>query len=278
MTTQDDNRLAKYRAFKALHDQPGTFVIPNPWDAGTARILTALGFKALATTSAGYAFAAGVRDSTGYTNREGLLNNAESIAAATELPVSADLENGFGADPETCAETIVAAGKIGLAGGSIEDSTGDRRASIYDFNQSVERIQAAAEAAQAHSVFLTARAENFINGRKDFDDTLKRLVAYAEAGADAVYAPGLPDLDAIKTVCATLDKPVNVLMGLSGATYTVEELAVAGVKRISVGGSMARAALGEFIRAAEEVRDQGTFTYATRAVADRDAAAYMAKP
>ena len=137
MTTQDDNRLAKYRAFKALHDQPGTFVIPNPWDAGPARILTALGFKALATTSAGYAFAAGVRDSTGYTNREGLLNNAECIAAATELPVSADLENGFGADPETCAETIVAAGKIGLAGGSIEDSTGDRHAPIYDFNQSV---------------------------------------------------------------------------------------------------------------------------------------------
>jgi len=132
------------------------------------------------------------------------------------------------------------------------------------------------EAAQANSVFLTARAENFINGRKDFDDTLKRLVAYAEAGADAVYAPGLPDLDAIKTVCETIDKPVNVLMGLSGATYTVAELADAGVKRISVGGSMARAALGEFIRAAEEVRDQGTFTYATRAVADRDAAAYMA--
>ena len=276
MTTQDDNRLAKYHTFKVLHEQPGTFVIPNPWDAGSARILAALGFKALATTSAGYAFAAGVRDSTGHTNRDGLLANAESIATATELPVSADLENGFGAEPETCAATITAAAAIGLAGGSIEDATGDRSAPIYDFNQSVERIQAAVEAAQANSVFLTARAENFINGRKDFDDTLKRLVAYAEAGADAVYAPGLPDLDAIKTVCETIDKPVNVLMGLSGATYTVAELADAGVKRISVGGSMARAALGEFIRAAEEVRDQGTFTYATRAVADRDAAAYMA--
>jgi len=276
MTTQDDNRLAKYHTFKALHEQPGTFVIPNPWDAGSARILAALGFKALATTSAGYAFAAGVRDSTGHTNRDGLLANAESIATATELPVSADLENGFGAEPETCAATITAAAAIGLAGGSIEDATGDRSAPIYDFNQSVERIQAAVEAAQANSVFLTARTENFINGRKDFDDTLKRLVAYAEAGADAVYAPGLPDLDAIKTVCETIDKPVNVLVGLSGATYTVAELADAGVKRISVGGSMARAALGEFIRAAEEVRDQGTFTYATRAVADRDAAAYMA--
>lgn len=278
MTTAEDNRLAKYQTFKTLHEAPGTFVIPNPWDAGSAKILTTLGFKALATTSAGYAFAAGVRDSTGYTNRDGLLANAADIAAATELPVSADLENGFGDDPEACAETIAAAATIGLAGGSIEDATGDRSAPIYDFNQSVERIQAAVEAAQANSVFLTARAENFINGRKDFDDTLKRLVAYAEAGADAVYAPGLPDLDAIKTVCTTVDKPVNVLMGLSGASYTVAELADAGVKRISVGGSMARAALGEFIRAAEEVRDQGTFTYATRAVADRDAAAYMAKP
>jgi len=257
----DSNKLAKYQTFKALHESPGTFVIPNPWDAGSARILTALGFKALATTSAGYAFSAGFRDSIGYTDRDGLLQNAKTIVDATDLPVSADLEDGFGADPKTCAETIIAAGTIGLVGGSIEDASGDERNPIFDLNQSVERVAAAAEAARGASLLLTARAENYLWGN---------------AGADVVYAPALPDLNAIKTVCETVNKPVNVLMGLAGATYSVSELAEVGVKRISVGGSMARAALGEFIRAAEEVRDQGTFTYSARAIPDKDAAAYMA--
>ncbi len=271
----DSARLARYEAFKLLHESTGTFVIPNPWDAGSAKILTALGFKALATTSAGYAFSAGLRDSVGNTDREGLLQNARQIAEATTLPVSADLEDGFGANPEACAETMLLASKAGLAGGSIEDASGDKRKPVFDFQQSVERVAAAAEAARDCSILLTARAENFICGRPDFDDTLKRLVAYAQAGADVVYAPGLPSLEAIKTVCESVNKPVNVLMGLSGATYSVAELADVGVKRISVGGSMARAALGEFIRAAEEVRDQGTFTYSTKAIPDRDAAAYM---
>ena len=271
----DSARLARYEAFKLLHESTGTFVIPNPWDAGSAKILTALGFKALATTSAGYAFSAGLRDSVGNTDRDGLLQNARQIAEATTLPVSADLEDGFGANPEACAETMLLASKAGLAGGSIEDASGDKRKPVFDFQQSVERVAAAAEAARDCSILLTARAENFICGRPDFDDTLKRLVAYAQAGADVVYAPGLPSLEAIKTVCESVNKPVNVLMGLSGATYSVAELADVGVKRISVGGSMARAALGEFIRAAEEVRDQGTFTYSTKAIPDKDAAAYM---
>lgn len=271
----DSARLARYEAFKLLHESTGTFVIPNPWDAGSAKILTALGFQALATTSAGYAFSAGLRDSVGNTDRDGLLQNARQIAEATTLPVSADLEDGFGANPEACAETMLLASKAGLAGGSIEDASGDKRKPVFDFQQSVERVAAAAEAARDCSILLTARAENFICGRPDFDDTLKRLVAYAQAGADVVYAPGLPSLEAIKTVCESVNKPVNVLMGLSGATYSVAELADVGVKRISVGGSMARAALGEFIRAAEEVRDQGTFTYSTKAIPDKDAAAYM---
>ncbi len=271
----DSARLARYEAFKLLHESTGTFVIPNPWDAGSAKILTALGFQALATTSAGYAFSAGLRDSVGNTDRDGLLQNARQIAEATTLPVSADLEDGFGANPEACAETMLLASKAGLAGGSIEDASGDKRKPVFDFQQSVERVAAAAEAARDCSILLTARAENFICGRPDFDDTLKRLVAYAQAGADVVYAPGLPSLEAIKTVCESVNKPVNVLMGLSGATYSVAELADVGVKRISVGGSMARAALGEFIRAAEEVRDQGTFTYSTKAIPDKDAATYM---
>ncbi len=270
-----NDRRAKYRIFKALHDNPGAFVIPNPWDAGSARILTALGFKALATTSAGYAYAAGVRDSVGDTDKEGLLQNARQIAEATDLPVSADLEDGFGAEPEICAATIREASRTGLVGGSIEDATGDKRNPIFDLNQSVERIAAAAEAAEKCSFLLSARAENYLWGRLDFDDTLKRLVAYAEAGADVVYAPALPDLGAIETVCSAVNKPVNVLMGLSGATYTVAEIADAGAKRISVGGSLARSAMGEFIRAAEEIRDQGTFTYSARAVPDLTIAAYM---
>jgi len=274
---EDNNRRAKFESFKALHDNPGTFVIPNPWDAGSARILTSLGFKALATTSAGYAYAAGFRDSIGKTDKAGLLQNAQQIAEATELPVSADLEDGFGASPEICAATIRDASQAGLVGGSIEDATGDKRNPIFDLNQSVDRVAAAAEEAKKCSFLLTARAENYLWGKPDFDDTLKRLIAYAEAGADVVYAPALPDLDAIKTVCNAVNKPVNVLMGLSGATYTVAEIANAGAKRISVGGSLARSALGEFIRAAEEIRDQGTFTYSARAAPDPTIAAYMRK-
>ncbi|HEX4080036.1 MAG TPA: isocitrate lyase/phosphoenolpyruvate mutase family protein [Rhizomicrobium sp.] len=269
-------REQKFEAFRALHERPGAFVIPNPWNAGTARILAALGFEALATTSAGYAFSVGRRDSSGALTRDEILDNAMSIVEATPLPVSADLEDGFGRAPEACAATIRLAADVGLVGGSIEDATGDPSDPIYDFALAAERIAAAAEAARHCRVLLTARAENFLHGRPDLGDTIRRLQAFAEAGADVLYAPGLPSLDAIREVCASVSKPVNVVMGLKGAAYTVEEQAAAGVKRISVGGSFARAALGAFLRAAREVKDKGSFTYAADAIPHAEIHRYMA--
>jgi 2-methylisocitrate lyase-like PEP mutase family enzyme len=268
-------RDQKYDAFRALHTRPGTFVIPNPWNAGSARILTALGFEALATTSAGYAFSVGRRDSTADVTRDEILENAKEIVESTDLPVSADLEDGFGRSPEMCATTIRLASEIGLAGGSIEDATGDPNAPIYEFQLAVERVAAAVTAARTHKVVLTARAENYLHGRPDLGDTIRRLQAFDEAGADVLYAPGLPSLEAIREVCASVAKPVNVVMGLKGATFSVDELAAAGVKRISVGGSFARAALGAFVRAAREVKEKGTFTYAAEALSHADATAYM---
>lgn len=270
-------RDQKYDAFRALHERPGAFVIPNPWNAGTARILTALGFEALATTSAGYAFAVGRRDGVAGLSREETLENAKSIVDATDLPVSADLEEGFGRSPESCATTIRLAAEVGLVGGSIEDATGNASDPIFDFDLSVERVAAAVKTARECRFVLTARAENFLHGRPDLDDTIHRLHAFAEAGADVVYAPALPSLEAIRKVCAAVDKPVNVVMGLRGAAYSVEQLAAAGVKRISVGGSFARAALGAFVRAAREVRENGTFTYAADAISHADVTAYMAE-
>jgi 2-methylisocitrate lyase-like PEP mutase family enzyme len=270
-------REQKYEAFKALHERKGIFVIPNPWNAGTAKILTALGFEALATTSAGYAFSAGREDSTTSLNRAAVLENAREIVDATHLPVSADLQDGFGPSPEFCAETIRMASAVGLSGGSIEDATGDPDAPIYDFQLAVERVAAAAETAQTHQFLLTARAENFLHDRPNLEDTIKRLQAFAEAGADVLYAPGLPNLKAIREVCSSISKPVNVLMGLQGSTFSVEELAAAGVKRVSVGGSFARAALGAFVRAAREVKDKGTFTYSKDAISHIEVTAYMAE-
>jgi 2-methylisocitrate lyase-like PEP mutase family enzyme len=271
-------RYEKYEAFRALHERPGAFVIPNPWNAGTARILTAMGFEALATTSAGFAFSIGRRDGTAGVTRDEALENAKSIVEATHLPVSADLENGFGRSPDECGKTIRLAADIGLVGGSIEDATGDPNDPIYDFKLSVERVAVAAYAARECGVMLTARAENFLHGRADLDDTIRRLQAYSDAGANVLYAPGLPSLDAIRVACASIAKPVNVLMGLKGATYSVEELAAAGVKRISVGGSLARAALGAFVRAAREIKEKGTFTFAADAISHADVTAYMEKP
>jgi 2-methylisocitrate lyase-like PEP mutase family enzyme len=256
----------KFQQFKALHHTGAPFVIPNPWDAGTARILTSLGFSALATTSAGYAFAVGRLDSAAGLSRAEVLDNARAIVEATDLPVSADLEDGFGAAPETCAETIRLAIDCGLVGGSIEDATGDKKDPIYSFSQAVDRVAAAVEAAKGQPFLVTARAENHLWGRHDLGDTIRRLQSFAEVGADVLYAPGLPDIEAIRTVCSEVGKPVNVVMGLSGAQYTVPQLAEAGVTRISVGGSFARAALGAMMRAAREVLGQGTFTYATDAV------------
>ena len=209
-------------------------------------------------------------------SRDETLANARAIVEATDLPVSADLENGFGDAPKTCAETIRQASATGLAGGSIEDATGDLSRPIYDFHQAVERIAAAAEAASSLPFVLTARAENFLHGRPDLDDTIRRLQAYAKAGAEVLFAPGLKNLESIRTVCAAVGKPVNVLVGLSGATFTVDELAAAGAKRISVGGALARAALGGFLRAAREIKERGAFTFSAEAMPFSEASSYMA--
>ncbi|WP_022729037.1 isocitrate lyase/PEP mutase family protein [Fodinicurvata sediminis] len=269
------DQRSKFEQFRTLHQRPSSFVIPNPWDAGSARLLTSLGFEALATTSAGYAFAKGKRDSLSALGRSEMLDNAAEIVAATHLPVSADLGDGFGADPETCAETIRRAADVGLVGGSIEDATGNPDEPVYEFSQAVDRVRAAADAAQGLPFLLTARAENHLYGRDDLDETIWRLQAFEAAGADVLYAPGLPDLDAIRSVCASVSKPVNVVMGLKGSVYSVAELEEAGVRRISVGGSMARAAFGALMRAAREVKEAGTFTYAADALPGGEIAALM---
>ena len=265
MSTQS----SKGRAFRDLHARPGAFVIPNPWDAGSAKMLAAMGFEALATTSAGFAFSLGKPDTEGAVDRAETLANVRAIVEASDLPVSADLENGFGHAIADVTLTIRLAGEIGLAGGSIEDATGDAARPIYDFGESVERVAAAVEAARAlgYPFTLTARAENLLHGKNDLKDTLRRLEAFADAGADVLYAPGLRTLADIETVAkAVAPKPVNVLMGLAGPAFSVDELARAGVKRISVGSALARAAYGAFLRAAREMREQGSFTFARDAV------------
>jgi 2-methylisocitrate lyase-like PEP mutase family enzyme len=271
MSTRQAERAKKFRA---LHERPGAFVIPNPWDIGTARILAGLGFEALATTSAGLAFTLGRRDSEGAVTREEALAHARAIVEATPLPVSADLENGFGDPPEAAAQTIRLAAGIGLVGGSIEDASGDPTRPIYELSHAVERVTAAVEAARSASFpfTLTARAENFLFGRPDLDDTIRRLQAFEAAGADVLYAPGLPDLQAIRTVCASVTRPVNVL---AGAAFSAEELAAAGVKRISLGSALSRAALGAFLSAAREIAERGTFSFAGRAATFSDIDPFM---
>jgi 2-methylisocitrate lyase-like PEP mutase family enzyme len=256
----------KAALFRSLHERPGAFVIPNPWDAGTAILLAGLGFEALATTSAGLAFTLGRRDGGGVT-REEAITNVQTIAHATSLPVSADLENCYADDPKTAAQTLVLAAEAGAVGGSIEDATGDSSRPIYDLAHSVERVAAAAEAVKAlpFPFVLTARAENFLCGKADLDDTIRRLQAYEKAGADVLYAPALPSFDAIKNVCAALTKPVNVLAG-ARLTLSVAELAAAGVKRISVGSAFNRAALGAFLRAAREIKEAGTVSFIKESV------------
>jgi 2-methylisocitrate lyase-like PEP mutase family enzyme len=262
------SQQVKAERFRLLHERPNAFVIPNPWDAGTAILLAGLGFEALATTSAGRAFALGLRDGGGLT-RDMALANVMAIAEATHLPVSADLENCYADDPAEAAQTLLLAAQAGAVGGSIEDASGDPARPIYNFALAVERVAAAAEAVRRlpFPFTLTARAENFLHGREDLDDTIRRLQAFEQAGADVLYAPALPNLDAIRTVCQSVGKPVNVLAG-ARHTHSVAELAEAGAKRISVGSGLNRAALGAFLRAARELRDGGTVGYL------RDAAPY----
>jgi 2-methylisocitrate lyase-like PEP mutase family enzyme len=256
----------KGKIFRALHEQPGAFILPNPWDVGTARILAALGFKALATTSAGMAFSLGLRD--GQVNRDDVLRHCRLMVAATELPVSADLEKGFGDSPESAAETIVAAAETGLAGGSIEDHTGRPDDPIYPFSLAVERIAAAAEAARRlpRDFVLTARCENFLWNRPDLNETIKRLQAFEKAGADVLYAPGVRGLEATRTLCSAVSKPVNVLMETLDPAIGVKELAEAGARRISTGSALSRVALGAFVNAARELADRGTFDFAKDAI------------
>ena len=259
----------KGAAFAELHKRTEAFIIPNPWDAGSARLLAHMGFEALATTSAGFAFSLGKADNT--VTREEKMAHVAALVAATDLPVSVDLEKGFGDAPGVVAETIrLTAGK-GAVGGSIEDSTGSPENPIYDRALAVARIQAAAEA--AHSLpfpfTLTARAENYLVGRPDLKDTIERLQLYQEAGADVLYAPGLTSRDDITTLVSSLDRPVNILMGMQGVKLTRADLSAIGVKRISVGAALARCALGAFLRAAEEMRDHGTFGFVEDAANSR---------
>ena len=246
-------------AFAELHRREGTFIIPNPWDVGSACLLAHAGFEALATSSAGYAFSIGKAD--GQVGREQTLAHAKEVVAATGLPVSIDLENGFGDAPEDAAETIRLAVAAGAVGGSIEDRT--QRTEIYDRTLAAERIRAAAEVVQSlpFPFMLTARSENYLAGKRDLKDTIERLQMYQEAGANVLYAPGLTTKDEITTLISSVDRPVNVLMGIKGVQLTLADLAAMGVKRISVGGTLARVALGAFLRAAHEMRDHGTFSF-----------------
>ncbi|PWU19569.1 MAG: 2-methylisocitrate lyase [Verrucomicrobia bacterium] len=254
----------KARRFQALHDGPGAFVIPNPWDVGSARILAGLGFKALATSSAASACALGLKD--GELTREEALAHARMIVEATDLPVSADLEKGFGDAPEVVAKTIQLAVEAGLVGCTIEDATRNEARPLYDFNLAVERVAAAAEAAHAlpFPFLLTARAHNLLYPNPSLDETIRRLKAFEKAGADVLFAPGLPDLAAVRTVCAALSKPFNFMVGIKGKSFSVAELAAAGVKRISLATSLYRAAMAGFLEAARETKDTGQFTFLDR--------------
>lgn len=266
----------KGHVFRALHNRDCAFLIPNPWDVGTARLLAHVGFEALATTSAGYAFSAGRLDNT--IDRDEMMAHVRAIAGATDLPVSADLGNGFGDDPKIAATSIGLAAAAGLVGASIEDATGQSSDSLYDLSHATERIRAAAEVAHAlpYTFTLTARAENYLVGQRNLKDTIRRLQAYQDAGADVLYAPGLTSKDDIAAVVSSVDRPVNVLMGLKGVRLDVATLSGIGVKRVSVGSALSRAALGAFLRAAREMRDRGTFTFSEEAVSFADISAIFA--
>ncbi len=251
----------KAERFRTLHEGPNAFLLPNPWDAGSAKALEALGFDALTTTSAGLAWTLGRADGTRSVSRDEALANAKSIVDATSLPVAADLENGYGDDPETVAETVKLAAEAGLVGCSIEDATSRDDRPVYDFDFAVERVAAAAAAARSlpFPFMLVARAENLLQGIDDVDDTIARLQAYEKAGADVLYAPMLPDADAIRRVCNAVSKPVNVLAAGPILKMSVSELAALGVRRISVGSGFARAAFSAFITAAREAKNAGRF-------------------
>lgn len=257
------NTVSRGESFRRLHETDELLVLPNPWDAGTARLFTNMGFSALATTSAGLAFSLGRRDGIAAVSADETFAHAKQIVDATDLPVSADLENGFGDSPSTVAETVRRAGEIGLAGGSIEDATYRPDAPIYDRTLAVERVHAAVEAADAlpDPFTLTARNENFVRDNPDLDDTFWRLEAYERVGAHVLYAPGLPDVDALRDVCARSARPVNFVAGIGAIRMTLEELRGIGVRRVSIGTSFVRTAFAAALDAAREVAQNGTFHY-----------------
>ena len=269
------NQRDKAERFRTLHQGPGAFVIPNPWDGGSARLLAGLGFEALATSSGAAAGVLGRRD--GQISRDEALAQVRIIVAATDLPVSADLEKGFGDSPAIVAETVRLAAEAGLVGCSIEDATGDKDRPLYDFAAAVGRIEAAADVARslAFPFTLTARAENFLRGNPDLDDTIRRLKAFEAAGADVLFAPGLPDLDAVRKLCAAVKKPVNFMVGIKGKSFSVSHLEAAGVRRISLATSLFRAAMTGLFEAASEVKERGTFGYLERSLATADLNQYM---
>jgi 2-methylisocitrate lyase-like PEP mutase family enzyme len=270
-TSQSD----KGNVFRSLHQRPGAFLIANAWDAGSARVLTGLGFAALATSSGASAGVLGKRD--GQVTREEALEHCRAIVSATDLPVSADLEKGFGDAPAAAAETIRLAGGVGLVGGSIEDATGDKDKPLYDAGHATERVAAAVQAARAlpFAFTLTARAEGFLRGQPNLDDVIKRLQAFEKAGADVLMAPGLPDLAAVRAVCAALSRPFNFMAGIKGKSFTVAELEAAGVRRISLATSLYRMAMTGLAEAAREVKDKGTFGYLDRSMNTPDLNAFM---
>ena len=261
--------------FRALHDSPEVFIIPNPWDIGSARILAGLGFKALATSSAAAAASIGRKD--GELTRDEALAHSRAIVGASDLPVSADLEQGFGDAPEVVAETVRLAAGTGLVGCTIEDASRDTARPLYDFDLAVERIAAAVEAARAlpFPFTLTARAHHLLYEPGSLDETIRRLQAYEKAGADVLFAPGLPDLDAVRAVCASVSKPVNFMVGIKGKSFSVSELAACGVRRISLATSLYRAAMTGFLNAVEEIRTQGKFTFLDRSTSTADLNKYM---
>ncbi len=273
------NQADTGRIFRALHERRGIFVMPNPWDAGTAKLFASLGFEALATTSFGLANTLGRVDGTLAVSRDELIANCREIAAATDLPVNADLENGYADDPREAAEIIRMAAEAGVVGGSIEDATGRDDEPIYDFNLAVERVAAAAEAARSlpFPFTFTARAENFLHGRRDLDDTVRRLQAFAKAGADVLYAPGLRDLATIKQVVAAVSRPLNVVMSAADPDLTTQQLADAGVKRISVGGTLSRLAFAAVRDAALAMRDKGSYQWVRQAMPSKDLKAILEK-
>jgi len=264
------SQIEKSLDFVELHRQGNCFVIPNPWDQGSARLLSYLGFKALASTGAGFAFSQGRSDLS--INAKEMLGHLAELASSTNLPVSADLQNGYADSPAEVAITIVEASRTGIVGGSIEDASGNSDKPIYDIEYAVERIKSAAEAAKSldFKFMLTARAENYLYGRADVKDTIRRLQAYQDAGADVLFAPGVQSREDISSIVSSIDRPLNVIMGFQGIQLTVDELQQLGVTRISLGGSLARAAYGELVRAATEVLSQGSFNYAGNAISGKE--------